>query len=185
MDPIKFFNTVRARFGALKTKQVEGFNTILNKWTESGLTDIRWLAYMLATAWHETAATMQPIKEYGLGKGRLYGKPDERTGKTYYGRGYVQLTWYDNYLKMSKILFGDNRLVIDPDLALDPKVAASIMFEGMTTGKSYAGDFTRKHLGNYFNKTVNDPFNARRIINGTDRAKLIAGYYDTFLAGLT
>lgn len=182
MDRQKFFKVVRQNFGALKQTQVNGFNAVLDAWQAPGLTDLRWLAYMLATAWHETAATMQPIAEYGKGKGRPYGKPDPRTGQIYYGRGYVQLTWYDNYKKMGGLLGVD--LLNNPDLALDPKIAADIMFEGMTTGKSFAGDFTGKHLGNYFNKTQDDPIGARRIINGTDWAKLIAGYHSRFLAAV-
>jgi len=184
MDKAKFFATVKGAFGPLKQSQVNGFENILDRWAVSGLTDLRWLAYMLATAWHETGCVMQPIAEWGKGKGRPYGNPDPRTGQIYYGRGWVQLTWYANYLKMSKLLFGDNRLVTDPDLVLDLEVATDILFEGMTTGKSFAGDFTGKHLGNYFNKTVDDPTNARRIINGTDKAKLIAGYHQIFLNGL-
>lgn len=182
MDRAKFFKAVRTLFGKLSQKQVDGFEFILTEWEQSGLTDLRWLAYMLATTWHETAATMQPIEEYGKGKGRAYGKPHPKTGETYYGRGYVQLTWYDNYLKMGKIL--DLPLATSPNLALNPQIAAKIMFEGMTTGKSFAGDFTGKHLGNYFNKTTNDPVNARRIINGLDKAKLIAGYHNNFLAAV-
>lgn len=181
INSVKFFGVIRAHFGALKQSQVDGFNTILDEWKASGLTDLRWLAYMLATAWHETAATMQAIEEYGKGKGRAYGKPVN--GKIYYGRGFVQLTWDYNYKKMGKILGID--LYENPDLALKTDVACKIMFEGMTTGKSFAGDFTGKHLGNYFNKTVNDPINARRIINGTDKAKLIAGYYEIFLAAVS
>lgn len=177
-----FFSRVRGYFGALKQSQVDGFNVILNAWAASGLTDVRWLAYMLATTWHETAKTMQPIAEYGKGKGRPYGKPDPRTGQTYYGRGYVQLTWYDNYKKMGKLLSLD--LVNNPELAMLPDVAADIMFEGMTTGKSFGGDFTGKHLGNYFNATKDDPVNARRIINGTDKADLIASYHWKFLAAV-
>lgn len=179
----KFYSVVRSNFGSLKQSQVDGMESVLNAWEASGLTDLRWLAYMLATDWHETAATMQAIAEYGKGKGRSYGKPHPKTGKIYYGRGLVQLTWYDNYLKMGKLLGVD--LVNDPDLALQMDIAVKIMFEGMTTGKSFDGDFTGKHLGNYFNKTKEDWINARRIINGLDKAKLIAVYAKKFYAALT
>lgn len=182
IDRVNFYNKVRASFGKLKQSQVEGFEAILNEWEASGLIDLRWLAYILATSWHETAATMQAIEEYGKGKGRYYGKPDPRTGHIYYGRGYVQLTHYDNYLKMGKILGYD--LVNHPALALDTTVAVKIMFEGMTNGKSFAGDFTGKHLGNYFNKTKEDWEGARMIINGKDKKKLIAGYAMSFYDAL-
>ena len=184
IDRQKFFGVVRSAFGPLSQSQVNGFNAILDKWDTSGLTDKRWLAYMLATAWHETAKTMQAIAEYGKGKNKSYGKIIKETGKAYYGRGLVQLTWDYNYKKMSKIIYGDNRLYIDPDLALDLKVAIEIMFEGMTTGKSFAGDFTNRHLAQYFNDKKDDPIGARYIINGTDKAKLIAGYHQKFLTTL-
>lgn len=169
-----FFSKVRAAFGELKQSQVDGFNAILDGWEASGLTDPRWLAYMLATVWHETARTMQPIKEYGLGKGRQYGKPDARTGQTYYGRGFVQLTWYGNYLKLGDLLGVD--LVHKPDLALDLNIATQILFQGMTKGI-----FTGRKLDQYFNDTVENPVGARKIINRLDKAELIAGYYKNFL----
>lgn len=173
----------------LRQKQVEGINTILSQWEARGLTDLRWLAYMLATTFHETAKTMQPIEEYGKGNGHRYGKKIKRSGiaytlpdKLYYGRGYVQLTWYENYETMGRLL-GVN-LLENPELALHPNIAAQIMFEGMTKGNSHFGDFTGKSLENYFNDTKEDWVNARRIINGTDKAELIAGYGKKFYNAL-
>lgn len=184
-----FFDKIRKSLfsGKLTLSQVSGIEDILNEWGEWIVNawvddDIRKLAYILATSYHETDKKMQPVEEYGKGKGKAYGKPHPKTGKIYYGRGDVQLTWYDNYLKMGKLLGID--LVNNHDLALDSKVSKEIMFEGMLTGKSFNGDFTGKHLGNYFNKTTNDPINARRIINGTDKAKLIASYHEKFLDAL-
>lgn len=175
-----FFNLVREKFGRLTQDQVSGFNAILDEWERKALKDLRWLAYMLATAWHETDKTMRAIREYGRGKGRKYGVPHPKTGKIYYGRGLVQLTWYENYALMTKLLGVD--LVVNPDLALDPVIAVDIMFEGMTKGESGVGDFTHKSLEDYFNARVEDPVNARRIINGLDKAQLIAGYYRAFKA---
>ena len=72
-------------------KQVDGMEDILPRGKLTPRSDnLRWLSYPLATAAHETGFTMQPIAEYGLGKGMEYGKPDPETGQTYYGRGYVQ-----------------------------------------------------------------------------------------------
>ena len=56
-----------------------------------------------------------------------------------------------------------------------------IMVEGMTDGESRVGDFTGVSLEDYFNKHRDDPFNARRIVNGLDQADKIAGYYYKFL----
>lgn len=183
MDRQKFFNVVRKHFGKLNQPQVEGFTAILNQWEKEKLTDLRHLAYMLATAWHETARTMRAIEEYGKGRGRRYGRPDPKTGKAYYGRGLVQLTWADNYKKMGKIL--NIPLYEHPTLALELNIAVEIMFEGMLTRKSFKGDFTGHALENYFNKTKNDPHGARKIINGSDQARRIAGHHEKFLAALT
>lgn len=169
--------------------QVEGINFKLDAWEKSGLTDIRWLAYMLATSYHETAQTMQPIEEYGKGRGKPYGqklrhdrKPYTFPDKLYYGRGDVQLTWYENYEAMGKLL--GIPLLEQPELALKPDISAQIMIEGMTRGKSNRGDFTGVSLETYFNSTKSDPINARRIINGLDQAQKIAGYYYKFLEAL-
>ncbi|RYZ38611.1 MAG: hypothetical protein EOP49_30890, partial [Sphingobacteriales bacterium] len=131
--------------------------------------DDRHLAYMFATAFHETDTTMQPIEEYGKGKGRPYGKPDPATGQTYYGRGFVQLTWKENYIRFGHLLNID--LVKHTEYALEPAISTDIMFLGMSKGL-----FTGKKLSDYFNPQKQDWVNARRIINGTDRAQLIAGY---------
>jgi putative chitinase len=137
--------------------------------SDDKVTDLRWIAYMLATTFHECAGTWQPIAEYGKGKGREYGKPDSRTGKTYYGRGFVQLTWDDNYLTMGKLLNVD--LLNNPDLAMKPDIAYSIMSWGMRKGM-----FTGVGLSKYINSEKCDYIGARKIINGTDKAQLIAGY---------
>lgn len=186
-----FFDTVRSSLfrGKMTKDQVAGMESILLVWETEGLTDLRWLAYMLATVFHETAKTMQPIAEYGKGKGYRYGKKIKRSGipytqpdKIYYGRGYVQLTWYENYETMGRLLGVD--LLNNPDLALDPVISAKILFEGMTKGDSSFGDFTGKALENYFNDKKEDWVGARRIINGTDKAELIAGYGKKFMVAL-
>lgn len=150
-----------------------------------------WLAYEWATAYHETARTMRPIEEYGKGKGHKYGQPDEITGETYYGRGYVQLTWKANYQRMGVQILNRNftrgvDLVMNPDLALEPFYAFQIMDRGMRDGS-----FTGRRLKDYTQTAINsdtvesfNAVNARRIINGTDCANMIAGYYDNFLAAL-
>lgn len=168
MNRNAFFDAVRVKpfAKALTQSQTDGMTIILDAWDKSGLRDIRWLAYMLATAFHETARTMQPIREYGRGKGMKYGT-------TYYGRGFVQLTWKANYQK-AKDRFGED-FVGNPDLALRPDLAAKIMFSGMTEGW-----FTGKELSDYINADGCDYKSARKIINGTDKAVTIAGYAASF-----
>ena len=169
-----FFSKVRASLfsGSLSQSQVDGMNYMLDVYERDyNWPDLRWIVYAFATAYHETAFTMQPIKEYG-GDSYLRSKPYY----PYYGRGYVQLTWEDNYRKMGSKL-GVNMLGDNKDRALEPAIAAEVMYAGMRDG-----DFTGKKLSDYFSATVNDPVNARRIINGTDKAQTIAGYHEKFLA---
>ena len=170
MDRKEFYSEMRRTLskGALIQPQVDGIEAILDEWEERDLHDLRWLAYILATAWHETAYTMQPIEEYGKGRGKAY--------PPYYGRGHVQLTWQANYKAMSNMLGID--LVSKPEMALDMQTSIKIMFDGMIRGM-----FTGKGLADYFNADT-DWINARRIINGTDAAKEIARHAMHFYEAL-
>lgn len=161
-------------FKTISEKQKQGMDAILDYWEANGYHDGRHLAYIFATTYHETARTMQPIAEYGKGKTKPYGVPDPITGKTYYGRGFVQLTWKDNYKKAGILVGAD--LVNEPELALDLTYSTKILVEGMTSGL-----FTGKKLSDYFNDEMTQPISARKIVNGLDKAELIAGYYDIFL----
>lgn len=183
-----FFDKVRTSLfgGKLTQEQVDGTVAILNEWEKRELTDNRWLAYMLATAYHEVGRAMVPVREgfkatdtaaRRIVARRKYGKEDPKTGHVYYGRGLVQLTWAENYRAMGDIL--ELPLYLHPDLALKPDVASAIMFEGMIRGT-----FTGKALKTYFNTKTTDWVQARRIINGTDKASTIAGYARKFYAAL-
>lgn len=166
----EFFAYVRSQFGKLSQPQVDGFNVLL---AETRGLDIMSRAYILATAWHETARTMQPIAEYGKGKGKAYGKADG-TGKAPYGRGYVQLTWRQNYVNADAKLGLGGVLADNYDKALDPQIAAKIIVRGMLEGW-----FTGKKLSDYTNYV-----SMRRIVNGTDRADDIASHAVKFEAAL-
>lgn len=182
-----FMNARKELFGGkLKQSQVDGLSAILNEWEKNYyVEDDRWLAYMLATAHHETDRRMQPIEEYGKGKGRPYGSNIKMnrtryfdTDNRFYGRGFVQLTWYENYEKAGKKL-GIN-LIKNPEKSLELKYATQIMFLGMMEGW-----FTGKKLSDYFNDNKGDVYNARRIINGTDKASLIADYAFSYYASIS
>lgn len=167
IDRKAFFDGVRgAPFdGSLTASQVDGMIRVLDEWERRTLTDQRHLAYMLATDFHETSATMQPVREYG-GEAYLRSKP-------YYpwvGEGLVQVTWEANARK-----FGATA----PGQLLTWPICLGPLFDGMEKGM-----FTGKKLSDYFNATHDDPVNARRIINGTDKAALIAGYHKAFLAAI-
>lgn len=137
-------------------------------WSKFASNDLRKLSYILATIFHETAATMLPIKERG---GHKYLRSKKYW--PYIGYGYVMLTWRDNYARIGTILGED--LVSQPEKALDPEIAAEIAVCGMLDGW-----FTSKKLKDYIDGFKCDYVGARKVINGTDRAELIAGYANKF-----
>ncbi len=181
-----FFQSIRPMFGGtLSQSQVDGLNTLLDA-TEGQPKPVR--AYLLATTFHETAGTMQPIHERGSRSyfdkydagtsiGRRLGNVRQGDGYEFRGRGYVQITGRANYEKASHKLGAD--FITDPAKALNPRWAAQILIRG-----SNEGWFTGKKLGDYLTPTKKDYRNARRVINGTDRAGLIAGYARKFEAAL-
>jgi putative chitinase len=177
-DRAKFFAAIRPLFGKLTGTQVTAMEFILTAYEQARPNGfIKFLAYMLATTFHETAKTMLPIEEYGRGRGRKYH------ASGFWGRGYVQLTWDYNYIKASKRLkelFGiDVDFTKQPDLVMLPEYAILIMIVGMEEGW-----FTGRKLSHYFTPTSSSPVAARKIINGTDKAALIATYYGAFLKAL-
>jgi hypothetical protein len=187
IDREAFFGSIRGSLfsGNLTQRQVDGLNFLLDVWERHFRdNDIRWLAYSLATAFHETAATMEPIEEYGEGSGKDYGEPAGDYGQCYFGRGFVQLTWLANYQKGEQILADKYGIECPmhryPGRMLEHEPAALILFDG-----SIDGWFTGVKLGDYFNDAKDDAYNARRVINGTDKADLIAGYHEKFMAALT
>ncbi|WP_445505057.1 hypothetical protein [Microvirga sp. G4-2] len=211
LDRAEFFRSVRASLfgGRLTETQVRGMEAMLDAAPARFAPEP--LAYCLATAFHETDATMQPVTEnlnyssvariravwpsrfpsdasarpyvrnpqalanrvYG---GRM-GNVGADDGWLYRGRGLVQITGRENYARASRILGID--LLTRPDLATDPKIAALILYCGMADGW-----FTGKKLSDYFGPGLEDPYNARRIVNGLDRAADVAVYYRKFLAAL-
>lgn len=179
-NPSTFFTSIRTTlFGrTISQSQVDGVNSILSACPS--VTDYRWVAYELATAFHETAQTMQPIVEYGKGKGHPYGEPTGPYKQTYYGRGLVQLTWLWNYEKAEQKLGDYTQLVQFPDNALKPEIASRIMHDGMSQGW-----FTGQSLADFFNAKRTDWINARRIINGLDKAAQIGVYAEHFRDALT
>ena len=202
-----FFSHIREKLfsGGLEQTQVDGINALVLAGVQNSLT-VQQHAYVLATAYHETARTMQPVREYGRGAGRKYGTwrtnshgvkyclkngsgnavyTQEECPHLFYGRGHVQLTWYDNYQRATRELnqnLPENEhidLVAQPSLALNNDISAKIIVLGMKQGW-----FTGKKLSDYINDHRTDFVSARRIVNGTDKADQIARYARIFVTAL-
>lgn len=197
MNEQAFFERVRASLfgGRLSKDQVEGMQAILRTWHSIGNGNDEVLAYILATAYHETARTMQPIYERGPVRyfdkyeagtsiGTRLGNTLKGDGFKYRGRGFVQLTGRRNYDFVGKKLGLD--LVGRPDDAMGLMYAAEILIKG-----SLEGWFTGKSLGAFIDDIdeadddeTREFINARRVINGTDRAQMIAAYAIDFEAAI-
>lgn len=166
MNKEKFYDTIRPSF-PLTTENVQGFEKVLD-YLLLNEDNLNQAAYILATVWWETANTMQPIQEYGSLK---YLK--SKKYYPYFGRGYVQLTWKENYQRASKVFGVD--FVKHPDLVKDPVYALPILFVGMNDGW-----FGPKGLDEYIDgKDESDSEDlrefkaARRTVNIQDKAEAI------------
>ena len=137
---------------------------------EAGVTDKAQIAYILGTISTELEGIWRPTGERGVGCG-TYG-----TG-CYYGRGFVQLTWEENYERMGHLLGVD--LKNNPDLANDPDLAAKITVIGMRDGL-----FTGVGLSDYIGGGQADFVNARKIVNDNDKMVYTAEQAEQFLQAL-
>ncbi len=177
-----FFDAVRESpfNGALTQSAVDGLNAIAAAWKLYGDGDKRKLAYILATAFHE-CDRFRTMEEYASGAAyedrKDLGNTARGDGVRFKGRGFVQLTGRANYQKWAARL-GEN-LIQRPELVCDRNIAARILVEGMLIGS-----FTGRYLRQFVNDQTCDFVEARRVVNGIDRAVMIAGYARPFLAAL-
>lgn len=197
MNPELFWNGLRQDvFGGKMTQGVvDTVNIIVDTYYGEYINrgDPDHLAYILATAYHESYhATLNPewlpvregfaksnagaisavTKLYNQGRIRVNYALPEANGNSYYGRGYAQITWLRNYIKMGKRIGVD--LEKYPDLALERSVAAKLLVIG-----SVEGLYTGKSLFDYDLKdSLFDAYNARRVINGLDKADKIERDYE-------
>lgn len=165
----------------------------------AGVLPTGWMAYVLATAYHEGGHGMVPIHELGsdaylekYDTGALaaaLGNTPEADGDgiKWAGRGDVQLTGFANYKKAdAKLaalgLIKPGELLATPDLALRGDCSAAVAVWGMRDGW-----FTGKRLNDYIASrgTLDQFVHARAIINGQDKAALIGSYAVAFQAALT
>jgi predicted chitinase len=181
VDRASFFKKIKVSlFGKLSQLQVDTINAVLDECEAQGVDNKIHIAYIFATAYHECHKPNNP--ELRLTPMVEFGSMSYLKGKKYYpyiGRGLVQLTWLDNYQKIQKVISTLDRfkgvdIVTHPDKVLDPKLSAFVIVYGMRKGT-----FTGKKLSDY--KTF---VPMRRIINGIDKANLIASYANSFLTAL-
>lgn len=163
------------------------------------------LAYILATAYHETAYRMWPVRETlassdqqainrlesAWRRGRLEWVKTPYWREGYFGRGFVQLTHRANYegpLREAVLdVFPDKDIAVHPEYVLDPEVSAYILIEGMMRGDTGLGDFTSSCLEDYVRPGKKDYYTARRVVNPGDRPSYnkIASEAELFEAALT
>ncbi len=207
VDKARFYRAIRKYYSVYERvgNHYAGTDSILDQWNDDQrMKDDRWLAYILATAYHETAFRMFPVRETLASSdesainrlenfyqrrgatGPVYWRPVEETGRAYFGRGYVQLTWDWNYKRADK-RFGianetrnPQSYYWNPDLALDPESSIRITYDGMIYGW-YTGHCLLRHIQP--NRRA-DYGQARRVINGIDKASKIAEHADHFMEAL-
>ncbi|EYR79819.1 hypothetical protein P9A16_09425 [Shinella sp. 838] len=199
IDRKAFFDAVRGTLygGRLARTQVAGLTALLDRFEQGGETeDLRFLAYMLATAHHETGGRLQPVRETfaatdgeaidrldrAFAAGRLpqvsapYWRRDA-LGRSWLGRGLVQITHRRNYARLAELTGID--LLARPERAMEMAVSVEILFVGMLRGV-----FTGQRLDDHFTGARADWTGARRIVNGRDRAEKVAGYGRAFFSAL-
>lgn len=193
------WTAVRSIFGGkLNQSQVDGLNIILETINseEFQVQDVRYAAYILATSFWETGRTMEAVKEKTDQTGEAYffkmydingsrpqvakrlGNLQPGDGIKFAGRGQVQLTGRTNYTKMGQYLKLD--LINKPDLLLDSKISARVLVYGMLNGS-----FTGVSVKKYITTLKVDYVNARRVINGIDKAQEIANIAKSFERALS
>lgn len=184
MDRSRFYAALRRRdsgvFGtSLSQPQVDRMEAILTR-LDAKRIELAQAAYILGTAYHESDR-FRTMEEYASGaayEGRkTLGNTEPGDGRRFKGRGFVQITGRRNYTDWAKRLGVD--LVGNPALAARLDHATTILIDGMMLGT-----FTGKKLPDYVVGSKKDYVGARRVVNGTDRAGIIANYARAFETAL-
>lgn len=147
---------------------------ILNAAERQGITDTNQLAYILATAAHESSLGGSMVEKGSLHYFDKYenilGNTQPGDGYLFRGRGYVQVTGRDNYAAISRdlglpdIKVGgkvEAYLVAFPDKLTDPDIAADALVYGMKHGA-----FTGLGLNDFIHGSHVNFDGARKIVNG-------------------
>lgn len=206
MNRSKFYASIRPSIfaGKLTQLQTEGMESILNEWDKTSQTDPRWIAYIMATAHHETGARFAPIEENlnysakrlvqvwpsrfpNLAAATPYANNPQKLANKVYG-GRLGNTGPDDGWRyrgrgMVQITGKDNYakygLADTPETAARNDIAAHIIVDGMINGR-----FTGLLLRAFFDHDTDNPIGARKIINPDSNGKKIAADYSKYLAAL-
>ena len=197
IDREAFFAAVKPVFGrSFKQSQVDGLNTYLDEWERRGLTDLRWLAYMIATDCQEDGIDMVPKRENldytaermmeipgwsrkigSLAKARQYEHQPEKFGNFIYanmlgngppesGDGYRYRGGGPPQLT-GRLNYRNTGRLIGVDLEAHPETITDRRISTLVLFDGMIeGAFTQKGLGHYFNATTEDWRGARFITAG-------------------
>jgi hypothetical protein len=154
-NKVTFFNDYKGRFGPLRQTEVNGLDSLLNQIeADQEFSMLRHVAYMLATVKGETGI-FQPLKEKRANPQKqpaLFKQQQKYFPSGFFGRGYVQLTFKENYRMAGQKLAGTvievqnkdgskRQLTIDkdtfvnePDLVMQPTASYQILARGMREG---------------------------------------------------
>jgi hypothetical protein len=97
----------------------------------------------------------------------------------YFGRGYVQLTWWENYISAGIRLGRGFDFLFDPEIVKQPEIAYRLMSDGMRLGVGFANG---RRFSMYFSGMTRDYVGARAMVNGTNEAHAIATIAELFEA---
>lgn len=177
-----FYDTARLTLfaGKISTVQFSRLQILLKELLATPGILIPQAGYILATAHWETDR-FNAMEEYASGaayEGRAdLGNTQKGDGVRFKGRGFPGLTGRRNYEWGTRVSGQD--LLSNPSLASDPEVSARLIIDGMLTGH-----FTGKGLGYYIHDDKADLFNARRTVNGLDRAEQIQDIAERYIVAL-
>ncbi|MDA5337111.1 peptidoglycan-binding protein [Stenotrophomonas maltophilia] len=141
-------------FGLTRDQSVE---MIVRTCIDNGITDHRQIAYVLATAQHESRDFAAPEEDWGRKQAvdlRYFG------GEEYFGRGFAHLTHVNNYERLGEALGMGRELVEHPERAAQAEIATKVLVVGMRDGMFGA------RLSDHVNANHADYRQARASVNG-------------------
>lgn len=154
--------------------QIQSISKITNYWIlHYPKSDLKCLAYILATADYETNRTFRPIVDKSKGKAERYGTMEKLNGnkyskpiQLYYRRGILPMIWYENYQNISKKSGID--VLNFPEKLMDISISIQILVDGMMKGW-----FTGQKLEDYLSADKSNWTKARKVVCKSENAQII------------